>query len=189
MPLVGILALQGGFAAHAAALRAARLNYRLVRTPRDLDDLDGLILPGGESPAQLRLAARHQLEQPLAQTQARGLPVLATCAGLILAARTVVPNQPSLGWLDIAVERNGWGRQQDSFEAESDDGRHLIFIRAPRIRAVGPAVEVLATYRGEAVLVRQGAVVGATFHPELHSGELHAALFTAPGSAQHLAQG
>ncbi len=174
--MIGILALQGGFAAHERALAEAGLRARLVRAPADLAGLDGLILPGGESTVMLRLLARNGLEAPLAA--ARGLPVLATCAGLILAARAVVPAQRSLGWLDVCVARNAWGRQVDSFEASDDaSARRLIFIRAPRITAVGPGVEVLARYRGEPVLVRQGRVFGATFHPELVGAELHREVF------------
>jgi 5'-phosphate synthase pdxT subunit len=172
---VGVLALQGGFDAHVQAL--AGFDVRLVRAPADLRGLSGLVLPGGESTVMLRLMDRHGLWLPLCAT--RGLPTLATCAGLILAARAVTPSQPSLGWLDVAVERNAWGRQLDSFEAE---GR--IFIRAPRIVAVGPGVEVLERYRGEPVLVRQGNVVGACFHPELAGGALHRELFGARAPAR-----
>jgi 5'-phosphate synthase pdxT subunit len=171
MTLIGVLALQGDFEAHERALAGAGLPARQVRTRADLDGLDGLVLPGGESPVMVRLLQRHGLWPVLAAL--RGVPVLATCAGLILAARAVTPSQPSLGLLDVAVTRNAWGRQVDSFEAE---GR--IFIRAPRIVEVGPGVEVLARYRGEPVLVRQGAVVGATFHPELAGSDLHRAVFT-----------
>jgi 5'-phosphate synthase pdxT subunit len=175
---VGVLALQGGFDAHLRALADAQLDARPVRAAGDLAGLRGLVLPGGESTTQLRLISRHQLEGPLRDLVARGVPVLATCAGLILAARAVDPAQPSFGWLDVAVARNAWGRQKDSFEADDDAAaRRLVFIRAPRVTAVGPGVEVLATYRGEPVLVRQKSVTGATFHPELAGPELHRALF------------
>jgi 5'-phosphate synthase pdxT subunit len=176
---VGVLAVQGGFAAHEAALARAGLVARQVRAAADLAGLDGLVLPGGESTTQLRLIARHGLEGPLAELVASGKPVLATCAGLILAARDVTPRQPSYGWLDVAVDRNAFGRQLDSFEADDDAGaRHLVFIRAPRITRVGKGVEVLATLRGEPVLVRRGRVVGATFHPELAPADpLHRELF------------
>ncbi len=179
MRTVGVLALQGGFDAHLRALEAAGLEAREVRAPADLAGLDGLVLPGGESTAQLRLIGRAGLERPLAEL-ARTRPVLATCAGLILAARRVAPEQPSFGWLDVEVERNAWGRQVASFEADDDCGtRHLVAIRAPRIAAVGPDVEVLATLRGEPVLVRQGRIFGATFHPELVDHQLHAEIFAA----------
>jgi 5'-phosphate synthase pdxT subunit len=177
--MIGVLALQGGFDAHVRALGQAGLEARLVRTARDLDGLAGLVLPGGESTAQLRLLARGQLEGPLCAFAASGRPVLATCAGLILAARAVRPAQPSLGFLDVTVERNAYGRQLDSFEAEDDAGARLVFIRAPRIAAVGPAVAVLARHRGEPVLVRQGRSFGATYHPELAGPELHREIFAA----------
>jgi 5'-phosphate synthase pdxT subunit len=175
---IGVLALQGGFDAHARALFRAGLAARRVRAAVDLDGLDGLVLPGGESTVQLKLIARLGLEGGLRELARRGRPVLATCAGLILAARAVTPDQPSFGWLDVAVDRNGWGAQVDSFEADDDAGaRRLVFIRAPRIRRAGPGVEVLARYRGEPVLVRQGRVTGACFHPELVDEKLHAEVF------------
>jgi len=166
---VGVLALQGGFAAHARAIEEIGVRAVLVRRPADLCGADALVLPGGESTAQLRLIDREGLAGPLRAFVASGRPVLATCAGLILAAaRVTQPGQPSFGWIDVAVARNAWGRQVASFEATSDDGAHpLLFIRAPRIVEVGAGVLVLATFRGEPVLVRQGLVTGATFHPEL----------------------
>jgi len=179
---VGVLALQGGFAAHVRALHAVGVDTREVRAPVDLRGLDGLVLPGGESSVQLALLDRLGLETPLRAFVAGGAPVLATCAGLILASRAIaLSSQPSFGWLDVIVLRNAYGRQQESFEARSDDGRWpLVFIRAPRIMAVGAGVRVLATYRGEAVLVQQGNVVGAAFHPELTSDvSVHALAFGA----------
>jgi 5'-phosphate synthase pdxT subunit len=168
MPRVGVLALQGGFAAHARALGDAGLEAREVRDARELRAVDGLVLPGGESTAQLRLIERHGLGGELETFVASGRPVLATCAGLILAARRVRPVQRSFGWLDVEVDRNAYGRQLDSFEDVADgEELPLVFIRAPRIAAVGGGVEVLARWRGEPVLVRAGAVTGATFHPEL----------------------
>jgi len=167
MACVGVLALQGGFAAHARALREIGVAAREVREARDLDGADGLVLPGGESTAQLRLIERHRLAGALEAFVASGRPVLATCAGLILCARQVRPAQRSFGWLDHEVERNAYGRQLDSFEDHSDEGLPLVFIRAPRIAAVGSEVAVLARWHGEPVLVRAGAVTGAAFHPEL----------------------
>lgn len=166
MSLIGVLALQGDFAAHARALERAGHRAALLRSRADFaaHKLAGLVLPGGESSAMLRLLDRLQLWEPLRAL--RGVPVLATCAGLILLARQVVPQQPSLGWLDVAVERNGYGRQLQSFEAEVQ-GRSLVFIRAPRITRAGDDVEVLLRCRGDAVLVRQGPILAATFHPEL----------------------
>jgi 5'-phosphate synthase pdxT subunit len=175
---VGVLALQGGFDAHVRALEGAGLAARLVKNAPDLDGLDGLILPGGESPAQLRLIARGRLEAPLQAFFASGKPVLGTCAGLILLAREVTPPQHVLGWLDVAVDRNAYGSQLDSFEAEDDSGRRrLVFIRAPKITQVGPGVEVVARLRGEPVLVRQGRIWGAAYHPELDGPTLHAEIF------------
>jgi 5'-phosphate synthase pdxT subunit len=151
-----------------------------VRDADSLTELDGLVLPGGESTTMLKLIDRFGLGPALAAFVAGGKPVLATCAGLILSARQVSqPAQPSFGWLDVAVARNAWGRQLDSFTATADDGvTPLVFIRAPRIVAVGPAVRVLATVAGEPVLVRQANVTGATFHPELTADRrLHQAVF------------
>ncbi|HVY46106.1 MAG TPA: pyridoxal 5'-phosphate synthase glutaminase subunit PdxT, partial [Minicystis sp.] len=184
MSTVGVLAVQGAFAAHARALAALGHAPRELRAPADFDGLDGLVLPGGESSVQLELIRRLGLAAPIAALAARGVPVLATCAGLILAARRVVtPEQPSFGLLDVAVARNAYGRQLESFTALDDAGaRELVFIRAPRIVEVGPAVETLATLRGEPVLVRQGRVHGAAYHPELTRDlSLHAEVF---GSAR-----
>jgi 5'-phosphate synthase pdxT subunit len=154
---VGVLALQGGFQAHLEALGGRGVEVRL---PKHLDGLDALVLPGGESTTQGMLIHRAGLRGALEDFVRSGKPVLATCAGLILCAR--------YGWLDVDVQRNAYGRQLDSFEALSDDGaHHLVFIRAPRITRTGHKVEVLATLNGEPVLVRQGKLTGATFHPEL----------------------
>jgi 5'-phosphate synthase pdxT subunit len=158
--ITGVLALQGGFQAHLEALRARGEQAIEVRLPRHLDGVGQLVLPGGESTTQGMLIDRAGLRAPLEDFVRSGKPVLATCAGLILCAR--------YGWLDVDVQRNAYGRQLDSFEATSDDGKHrLVFIRAPRITRVGAKVEVLATLKSEPVLVRQGNITGATFHPEL----------------------
>ncbi len=167
MARVGVLALQGDFAPHLEALEQAGLTACEVRSAAELQGVEGLVLPGGESTAQIRLLERHGLWSALAAFGASGRPILATCAGLILAARQVRPTQPSFGWLDVAVDRNAYGRQLDSFEDLADGGEPLVFIRAPRITSVGEGVEVLARWHGEPVLVRDGAVIGATFHPEL----------------------
>jgi 5'-phosphate synthase pdxT subunit len=176
---IGVLAVQGGFDSHLRALEAAGYTAVTVREARDLDWLDGLVLPGGESTTQWKLIVRHGLATALAAFVNSKKPILATCAGLILAARAVRnPEQPSFGWLDVSVARNAWGRQVDSFEAPLDGGGDpMVFIRAPRIEAVGDGVEVLATYRGEPVLVRQGSIVGAVFHPELGPAAAYARLF------------
>ena len=178
--IIGVLALQGDFASHQRALGKAGLSTRAVRTPEDLRGLSGLVLPGGESTTQWRLLTRHGLETALRAFVASGAPVLATCAGLILAAATVEdPTQPSYGFLDVVVARNAWGRQLDSFESLADDGvTPLLFIRAPRIKRVGGDVQVVAALNGEPVMVRQGNVVGATFHPELTVGsDVHGRVF------------
>lgn len=184
---VGVLALQGGFAAHLRALARAGLEARPVRHAEEIAALDALVLPGGESTTQLDLCGRLGLFDALDELFARGAPVLATCAGLILAAKHVEPAQHSFGWLDVDVCRNAYGRQLDSFEAEDDaGGMPLVFIRAPRIRRVGDGVAVLATHRGEPVLVRQNNVTGACFHPEL-TGD--ASLYRACWSASAFAGG
>jgi 5'-phosphate synthase pdxT subunit len=178
---IGVLALQGAFAAHARPLRDLGHEPFEVRLPEDLDRADGLVLPGGESSVQLALLSRFGFETPLLAFVRAKNPILAVCAGLILAAREVIsPAQRCLGLLDVCVARNAYGRQRHSFEAMSDDGSlPLIFIRAPRIVRVGE-VSVLATWRGEPVLVRQGRIVGAAFHPELEPGAaVHEAAFGA----------
>lgn len=179
---IGVLALQGGFAAHLAAIEASGRRAVEVRCAADLGGLGALVMPGGESTVQLKLLERLAMEAPLRAFIASGRPVLATCAGLILLAQEVTgPAQPSLGALDVTVARNAWGRQRDSFEATSDEGAiPLVFIRAPRIVRVGADVTVMATFRGEPVMVRQGNVTGATFHPELTAWrDAHAALAAA----------
>lgn len=187
MARIGVLALQGGYAAHVAALRDVGHDPVEVRVPEDLAGVTGLCLPGGESTTQLKLIDRVGLGAPLDALVRGGAPVLATCAGVILAAREVVePAQQSFGWLDVCVARNAWGRQVHSFEDVTDaplpgddTPLPLLFIRAPRIRAVGEGVEVLATYQGEPIAVRQGAFYGATFHPELTPDRrLHARAFS-----------
>jgi 5'-phosphate synthase pdxT subunit len=180
MTTVGVLALQGGFAAHVAAVERAGMRAVEVRAPREIMGLDGLVLPGGESTVMLKMIGRGELGPALDAFVSSGAPVLATCAGLILAARRVTgPVQPSFGWLDVDVARNAWGRQLDSFEGTSDRGTPLVFIRAPRIMRVGPEVEVVETLSGEPVMVRDGNVWGATFHPELSEGAgAHAMIFS-----------
>jgi 5'-phosphate synthase pdxT subunit len=166
---IGVLALQGGFSRHARALEQLGHAVVEVRAAAQLAALDGLVLPGGESTAQLRLIGTAGLAPALRAFARRRRPLLATCAGLILAAREVVsPAQPSFGFIDVKVARNAWGRQLDSFAAKADGSAlPLVFIRAPRILELGAAVEVLARFEGEPVLVRQGDFTGATFHPEL----------------------
>lgn len=177
---VGVLALQGGFEAHARVLARRGHEVAEVRRAVDLERLDGLVLPGGESTTHLILLARTGLSDPLDRFVRSGRPVLCTCAGLVLAARRVTgPEQRSFGWLGVEVARNGWGTQVASFEARDDGGRlPLVFIRAPRVVAVDADTSVDATLQGEPVLVRRGAVWGATFHPELTEDDtVHQAVF------------
>jgi len=170
---IGVLAVQGDFAEHQSALAARGIATRRIRRPRDLAGIQGLVLPGGESTTMLRLLDIQGLTEPLAGLFASGLPVLATCAGLILLARTVVdPVQRSFGVLDIDVARNGYGRQVHSGTLplrgpNLPDGASGVFIRAPRILRVGPGVDVLAQREQDPVLVRSGSVLAACFHPEL----------------------
>jgi 5'-phosphate synthase pdxT subunit len=179
MARVGILALQGAFARHATVVGSLGHRTVLVRSRADFDALDGLVLPGGESTVQLKLLEELDLEAPLFALVRAGCPVLATCAGLILVARSVSqPEQRSFAFVDVGVARNAWGRQVDSFEATSDEGQPLVFIRAPRILGVGADVQVLDRFRGEPVLVRQGNITCATFHPELtHDAGVHRMVF------------
>jgi 5'-phosphate synthase pdxT subunit len=173
---VGILAVQGDFAAHARAVAGAGHRPVLVRHAREFADLDAFVLPGGESTAMLRGIERDQLEAPLCAVLAAGRPVFGTCAGAILLARHVRnPAQRSYAALDIDVERNAYGTQLDSFETTAETtgpgsplaGLRCVLIRAPRIIRVGPGVRVHATVRGEPVLVSAGPIWAATFHPEL----------------------
>jgi 5'-phosphate synthase pdxT subunit len=184
MARIGVLAVQGAFAAHAAALARLGHETRAVRAPHDLQDLDGLVLPGGESSVQLTLIDALGLRAGIIAL-CREKPVLATCAGLILLAQHARnPAQDSLGVLDVTVERNAWGRQVESFEAESQSGHPLVLIRAPRVVAVGPEVEILDRYAGEPVALRQRGVVALTFHPELTDDtSFHELAFTARQAA------
>ena len=171
---VGVLALQGDFAAHAERLRQAGEvvnEVREVRRPAQLAGLHGLVIPGGESTTLLKLMQFESFETAVLDFHAAGGHVLGTCAGLILLARAVEnPSQRSLDLLDARVQRNAYGRQVDSFIGVGEyrgSPIEMVFIRAPRILECGPDVRVHATYEGEQVLVRQGRVWGATFHPEM----------------------
>jgi 5'-phosphate synthase pdxT subunit len=170
---VGVLALQGAFAAHARCLRALDAEPREVRTPGDLTEVDALVLPGGESTTMSMLLESSGLFDPIAERLEDGMPTLGTCAGMILLGSEILdgrPDQRCFGAVDIAVRRNAFGRQIDSFEADLDlaDGPfHAVFIRAPFVERVGEGVEVLATVDGHPVLCRQRAVTVAAFHPEL----------------------
>lgn len=172
-PVVGVLALQGDFARHAAALQKLGAAVREVRDPKELEDLDALIIPGGESTTMLKLMEKTGMEAALVSFAERGGALFGTCAGVILLARKVAgPDQRSLGILDVDVDRNAYGRQIDSFETdlqwtEDTDTVRGVFIRAPRISRIGDGVRVLAHHDGHPVLVRNGNVLACTFHPEL----------------------
>lgn len=173
-PPIALLALQGAVEPHAARLEGLGHRVRLARSAGELVGAAGLVLPGGESTAQQRLIEAEAGLLEAIEELVRDAPVLATCAGLVLAAQR--------GWLDVDVTRNGWGRQICSAEAVGDAGLPLVLIRAPRITRVGNDVEVLETLRSEPVLVRSGRFVGATFHPELtDDARVHALAF---GEAQ-----
>jgi pyridoxal 5'-phosphate synthase pdxT subunit len=177
-PRVGVLSLQGDFACHRASLESLGVETRRVTLPVDLDGLDAMVLPGGESTTMQRLLSATGLRAPL-ESFVRERPVLGTCAGVILLGREAeyLP-APPFGVLDVAVDRNAYGRQIDSFHAELEapvvgGAFHGVFIRAPRLRRVGPTVEVVARRgpdgQGEPVGVRSGRIVGLCFHPELTS--------------------
>ncbi len=178
---VGVLALQGDFREHAATIERIGHEPLLIRRPSELDAIDALVIPGGESTTIGKLADRYGLIEPLQKHIGDGLPVLGTCAGMIFLARgtTEAKEQFQLGVLDVIVRRNAFGRQVDSFEAPVtvtglDDPIHGVFIRAPWIEECGERVEVLAEVEGHAVVVRQDAVLATSFHPELtDDGRLH----------------
>jgi pyridoxal 5'-phosphate synthase pdxT subunit len=160
---IGVLAVQGNVREHAAMLRELGADVREVRLPAQLEGLDGLVIPGGESTAIMRLIRLYGLEEAIRRFRA---PVLGTCAGMILLDRA------HLGLVDVAVQRNGYGRQLASFEADLElegesEPLRGVFIRAPRVTDAGPAVEVLASHDGDPVLLREGRFLVASFHPEL----------------------
>ncbi len=174
---IGILALQGAFAAHQRVLTDLGASVTLVRGVEDVNGLDGIVLPGGESTTMSMLLDSSGIAAPLRERVRNGVPAFGTCAGLILLAEKIVDgraDQQQLGGLAITARRNGYGRQIDSFEssisiceAENTFAMNGVFIRAPRIEEVTGDVEVLGTINGDVVLVRQGNILGATFHPEL----------------------
>ena len=179
-PKVGVIALQGAFAEHAAALEALGAHAVLVRDPGALAGVDAIVLPGGESTTMSLLLGSSGVGDALGELLHAGVPAFGTCAGLILLAREVTdgrPDQRSFGALDVRVARNGYGRQPESFEIPLDipaagaEPFPGVFIRSPRITATGASVSVLARVDGDPVLVREGPVLAAAFHPEL-SGDL-----------------
>ena len=177
MVTIGLLALQGDYKAHQKMLHDLGALTKLVRTVADLENLDGLILPGGESTTMGRLLDRYQLRAPLTERLNNGLPAFGTCAGLILLARELENTstnfaQHGLGVLDARVARNAYGTQVDSFETTLkvpvlNETIRAVFIRAPQIREVGEGVEILAHYEGVPVAVRQNQIMAAAFHPEI----------------------
>lgn len=179
---IGVLALQGAFAAHQQRLTGLGHDAPAVRTEAQLDGIDALIMPGGESTTMSHLLRTNELFEPLAERFAAGLPVMGTCAGMILCASDVLDgrdDQRSFGLIDVTVRRNGYGRQLDSFETDLDvsgldEAFRAVFIRAPVVERVGEGVEVLAEHEDRPVLVRSGRCTVASFHPELtDDGRLH----------------
>jgi len=176
-PTVGVLALQGDFREHLAALTSAGVRARAVRRPAELEGLSGIVIPGGESTTIDKLTRIFELRQPLLDLLAAGVPAYGSCAGMIMLADRVAdtaPGQQTLGGLDVTVRRNAFGRQVDSFEADLDfkgvEGApvHAVFIRAPWVEEVGDGVEVLArSPEGHVVAVRQDSLLATSFHPEI----------------------
>lgn len=180
MATVGVLALQGDVREHLHALHSLGADAVPVKTPDELRQVDGLVIPGGESTTIGKMATRFGLLEPLEAAIEAGLPVYGTCAGLILLAASVIDgDQPLLGVLDVVVRRNAFGRQNESFESDLDvDGLDrpfpAVFIRAPWVEKVGSEVEVLATVGEHPVMVRQGNILASSFHPELTGdGRIH----------------
>ena len=171
---VGVLALQGAFREHVAAVSSLGAAAREVRQLKDMDGIDAMIIPGGESTTMGKLLNEWHMLEPLRERIMQGMPVYGSCAGLILLCRTIEnSDQPRLGVLDATVRRNAFGRQVDSFETElsmpevGPDPVPAVFIRAPVIISVGPEVRVLAEVKGQAVAVRQNNILATSFHPEL----------------------
>lgn len=196
MTTIGVLALQGDFAEHAAALTAAGADAREVRLPSQLAELDGLIIPGGESTTITRLLIAYDLLEPLRALVQRGLPVWGTCAGAIVLARQALGlDRPNIGTMDISVRRNAFGSQVDSFEIDlaidalGEPPFHAVFIRAPVIEQAGPAVEVLARLPdGRMVAARERQMLATSFHPELTGDRrLHQYFIEMAGNAPKVA--
>ena len=180
---VGVLALQGGFEAHSETLRQLGAEPRDVRTPEDMEGLDALVIPGGESTTIGKMIASAELEPALCAHHEAGRPILGTCAGLIVC------DAEHLGFIDATARRNAFGRQLQSFEADldvegaGDEPLRAVFIRAPWVERHGPDVEVLASYEGHPVAIREGNVLACAFHPELTDDPRFHAIFMAMASA------
>jgi len=174
-----VLAIQGGFQAHCEVLRELGADAREVRLPADLDGLDGLVIPGGESTTISMGIESAELAEPIQALRERGGTIFGTCAGMIVC------DEAHLGLIDAAAERNAFGRQLQSFEADlaiegtGDEPLRAVFIRAPRVARCGPGVEVLASYEGHPVVIREGGVLACAFHPELTDDPRLHALFMA----------
>jgi pyridoxal 5'-phosphate synthase pdxT subunit len=189
---IGVLALQGAFGEHVNVLRSIGVDAVEVRLPEQVPDLDGLILPGGESTTMRRLIERWGLRQPILDLAGRGAPLFGTCAGMIILSKDIADgDEPVLPLLDVTVERNAFGRQLDSFETElavpllGDQPVHGVFIRAPVIERVGPDVDVMARLDdGRVVAVRERNVIATAFHPEL-AGETRFHRLVATMAAEH----
>ncbi|MEV6652196.1 pyridoxal 5'-phosphate synthase glutaminase subunit PdxT [Streptomyces sp. NPDC051219] len=175
-PVIGVLALQGDVREHLIALAAADAVARPVRRPEELAEVDALVIPGGESTTMSKLAVLFGMLEPLRERVRAGMPVYGTCAGMIMLADKILDgreDQETLGGVDMIVRRNAFGRQNESFEASIDfagiEGGPVegVFIRAPWVESVGASADVLATYDGHTVAVRQGHVLATSFHPEL----------------------
>ncbi|MEU7136417.1 pyridoxal 5'-phosphate synthase glutaminase subunit PdxT [Streptomyces sp. NPDC046261] len=185
-PTIGVLALQGDVREHLVALAAADALARPVRRPEELAEVDGLVIPGGESTTMSKLAVVFGMLEPLRERVRAGMPVYGTCAGMIMLADKLLDgreDQETLGGIDMIVRRNAFGRQNESFEAAVEmagiDGGPVegVFIRAPWVESVGAAADVIATYDGHTVAVRQGNVLATSFHPELTGDHRVHALF------------
>jgi 5'-phosphate synthase pdxT subunit len=168
----GVLALQGDFREHANVLALSGATPVEIRTAEELDHVDCLVIPGGESTTIGKLARRYDLVEPIRARAANGMPILGTCAGMIVLAQRVEGGEPLFGLMDIGVARNGYGRQIDSFEADLrvegvDHAVRGVFIRAPRTIDIGPGVRVLARFEGDPVVLEQDNLLVASFHPEL----------------------
>ncbi|MFB7274910.1 pyridoxal 5'-phosphate synthase glutaminase subunit PdxT [Streptomyces sp. NPDC056244] len=186
-PVIGVLALQGDVREHLGALAAADAEARTVRRPDELAEVDGLVVPGGESTTMSKLAALFGMLEPLRARVRDGMPVYGTCAGMIMLAEKILDprsGQETIGGIDMIVRRNAFGRQNESFEAAVEvdgvDGGPVegVFIRAPWVESVGAEVKVLASYGGHVVAVRQGNALATSFHPELTGDHRLHRLFT-----------
>lgn len=169
---IGVLALQGDFKEHIEMFKKCNVETKEIRLPADLDDVDGLIIPGGESTSISNLMQKYKLDKKIKEKYNEGMPIFGTCAGAILLAKEIINNKLSnLGLLNVSVKRNDYGRQIDSFEADIEinnlGGFRGIFIRAPVIENIYNGVEVLSEFNGKAILVKGNGLLAATFHPEL----------------------